>query len=400
MLIEKIIFNVLAFSLFIFIFFKMIRKNDTNYIIILGLQALGIAINFIEIIFVLHISNMVKAIVYIISIVIPIIILYLERKNINFSAIIYISSAKLALLMNNPKKAKSSLTKLITKYPNSYIGHKMLAEIYEDEGGMRKAIDEYVQVIDINKKDYKSYYRISYLLNELGKKDEAEEMLEELLRKKPEMLEATQLLGDIYCEQEKYKQAVNIYNEALKYNPTSYELYYNMGIVYTMLNDFQNAKNCYEKAATINTLLYNGYYNLAQINLIYNDLEEAEKYFMKSIDGKDVEPKAYYNLAKIYMLRGDKENAIKFLNVAIEIDHSFYKKAEIEPIFIPIKSYINYPNMEEEQNIKYNLTQKELKAQKHLERTLRLVGKLNTNNIKINKQKNKQNIIDEQREKE
>ncbi len=28
----------------------------------------------------------------------------------------------------------------------------MLAEIYEDEGGMRKAIDEYVQAIDIHKK--------------------------------------------------------------------------------------------------------------------------------------------------------------------------------------------------------------------------------------------------------
>ncbi len=400
MLAEKIIFNVLAFSLFVIIFFKMLKKNDTNYVIILCMQALGIAINFIEIIFTLNIGIFMKVLIYLLSVVIPLIIIYLEYKNINFSEIVYISLAKIALLMKDSKGAKNFLITLITKYPESYFGHKMLAEIYESEGGMRKAIDEYVQVIDINKKDYSSYYKISYLLNDLGKKTEASQMLEQLLRKKPEMLEATVLLGDIYCEQERYKEAANIYNEAIKYNPASYELYYNMGIVYTMLNDFQNAKACYEKAAAINTLLYNGYYNLAQISLIYNDLDEAEKYFMQSVMSKDIEPKAYYNLAKIYMIKGDRENAIKFLNVAIEIDHDMYKKAEAEPLFIPIKSYINYPDMDEEQVKDVKLTKKELKAQEHLEKTLKLVGKLSRNEIKPKKDKNKSIDVEKQKEKE
>lgn len=400
MLAEKIIFNILAFSLFIIMFFKMIKKNDTNYVLILCMQAIGIAVSFIEIIFVLKIGSFMKFLIYLLSIIIPIIIIYLEYKNINFSEIIYISLAKIMVFVGDSKTAKSFLIKLVTKYPESYFGHKMLAEIYESEGGMRKAIDEYVQVIDINKKDYNSYYKISYLLNDLGKKEEASQMLEVLLRKKPEMLEATTLLGDIYCEQERYKEAANIYNEALKYNPTSYELYYNMGIVYTMLNDFQNAKACYEKAAAINTLLYSGYYNLAQISLIYNDLDEAEKYFMRSVESKDVEPKAYYNLAKIYIIKGDKENAIKFLNVAIEIDHNLYKKAENEPLFFSIKTYINFPDMDEEQNLETTLTKKEIKAQEHLESTMKLVGKLSLNNIRL-KREQRENIQNkEDREKE
>ncbi len=401
MLFEKIIFNVLAFSLFILIFFKMIKKNDTNYVIILCMQAIGILISFIEIIFKLNIGVFMKFLIYLLSVIIPVIIIYFEYKGISFSEIIYISLAKIALLMKDSKGAKNFLITLVTKYPESYYGHKMLAEIYEKEGGMRKAIDEYVQAIQINKKDYNSYYKISYLLNDLGKKKEASQMLEELLRKKPEMLDATILLGDIYCEQERYKEASNIYNEALKYNPASYELYYNMGIVYTMLNDFKNAKSCYEKAAAINTLLYNGYYNLAQISLIYNDLEEAEKYFMQSVLSKDIEPKAYYNLAKIYMIRGDKENAVKFLNIAIELDHNFYDKADKEPLFIPVKSYINYPDMEEEQEKESNLTPKEIKVQEHLENTMKLVGKLSLNNIRLKKEKQNEGIDkEEQREKE
>lgn len=388
MLAEKIIFNILAFSVFIVMFFKMIKKNDTSYVIILCMQGLGIAISFIEIIFTLKVSIFFKFVIYLISVIIPIIIIYIEHKGMNFSEIIYIALAKSMMFINKTKTTKDILIRLVSRYPESYYGHKMLAEIYEKEGGMRKAIDEYVQVIDINKKDYESYYKISYLLNDLGKKDEAGEMLEELLRKKPDMLDATILLGDIYCEQERYKEAANIYNDAIKYNPVSYELYYNMGIVYTMLNDFQNAKNCYEKAAAINTLLYNGYFNLAQISLIYNDLDEAEKYFTKCIESEEIEPKAYYNLAKIYMIKGDKENAVKFLNIAIELDHGFYKKADAEPIFIPIKSLINYPDMEEEQNIINTLTKKELKVQEHLDKTMKLVGKLNIANLGVNRDKN------------
>lgn len=400
MLIEKIIFNVLAFSLFIFMFFQMIKKNDTNYLFILCMQALGIAINFIEIIFVMDIGSFMKFLIYMLSIIIPTIILLLEYKKVNFSEIIYMTLAKIALLNRDNKDAKDFLIKLVTKYPQSYFGHKMLAEIYEKEGGMRKAIDEYVQVIDINKKDYNAYYKISYLLNDLGKNNEASKMLETLLKKKPDMMEATILLGDIYCENERYKEATNIYYDALKYNPTSYELYYNLGIAYTMLNDFKNAKICYEKASSINTLLYNGYYNLAQISLIYNDLDEAEKYFMQSVVSKDLEPKAYYNLAKIYMIKGDQENAIKFLNVAIDIDPKFYKKADEEPLFIPIKTYINFPEMEEAEEVSTQLTKKEQKAQKHLENTIRLVSKLSFNNIKIKKHRQVEEvIIEEQKEK-
>lgn len=401
MLVEKIIFNILAFSLFTIMFFKMIQKNDTNYVPILCMQAVGIAINFIEIIFVWQFNIFVKIIIYLLAVIIPILIVILEYRKINFSEMLYLALSKLAMIMGDSKRAKNLLITLVGKYPESYLGHKRLAEIYEKEGGMRKAIDEYVQVIDINKQDYNSYYKISFLLNELGKKDESAQMLETLLRKKPELIEATQLLGDIYCEQERYKEAVNLYNEALKYHPASYDLYYDLGIVYTMLNDFKNAKDCYEKAATINTLLYNSYYNLGEISFIYNDLEEAEKFFMKSIQGKDVEPKAYYKLALICMLKGDKENAVKFLNVAIEIDPTLYQKADTEPIFIPIKAYINFPVVEEEEIVlETKLTKKEIKAQEHLEKTTKLVGKLSLNNLKLRKNKNIDEIdIEQGREK-
>ncbi len=398
MLVEKIIFSILAFYLFLVMFFKMIRKIDLVYVIVIVIQGIGILINFIEIIFDLKYNMVIKTIIYLISVIIPIIIMFLERKGKNFSELIYLSLIKFYKKVGNTKKSKEMLLALIEKYPDSYLAHKMLAEIYEKEGGMRKAIDEYVIAVDLDKKDYGSYYKISYLLNELGKKDDAIVMLNNLLSKKPEYLDATILLGDILSEQERYKEALNIYTNGLKYSPNNYELYYSMGIVYTMLNDFPNAKICYEKAATINTLLYNAYYSLGQINLIEMELDEAERYFTKSLEDEEQEPDAYYKLGKIYMLRGDHKNAVKFVNLAIQLDNNYIKVANQEPIFIPVKSRFEMPIIDEEdiKPRKTKHTKRELKAKKHLDNTYNVVGKLNIHKIKPNiKTKTNENFENE-----
>ena len=94
MIIEKIIFSILAFYLFLVMFFKMMKKVDSAYITVLILQAIGIALEFIEIIFSLNFNIIIKVIIYLIAIVIPIIIMYLERKGKNFLELVHIARAK------------------------------------------------------------------------------------------------------------------------------------------------------------------------------------------------------------------------------------------------------------------------------------------------------------------
>lgn len=84
MITQKIIFNLLAFTLFIIVFFKMIKKNDTTYIDILVLQFIGIAVNFIELISDIKFPIIIKILLYILGVIIPGIVLILEKKNILF----------------------------------------------------------------------------------------------------------------------------------------------------------------------------------------------------------------------------------------------------------------------------------------------------------------------------
>ncbi len=382
-MIEKILFNLIAFSLFTNIFIlKLIKKNDTTYLIVLVTEAIGIAINFISILFGIWNGIVIRVIMYLLAIIIPILVIALEKKGINVSNNLNILISKTFILLNNTKKAKEYLINSITIYPNSVKTHKLLAEIYEKEGGIRKAIDEYNKVIELDKNDYNTQYKVSYLLNDLKRKDEAVEILNNVLNNKPEYLEATNLLGEILCEQQKYKEAASVYASAIRYNPNNYELYYNLGLVYTMLNDFQSAKEYYDKAAEINHELHNGYYCLGKISLLYRDIELAEEYFAKALMG-ELEADAYYELAKIYMIKNERDKAITFVNKAIELDGKYIEIVKNEPMFLIIKQYINLPiNVLEETNKENKLDVKEETAINHLNNVYELTKSLSVNEIK------------------
>lgn len=418
---EQLLFNLLAVSLFIIIFFKIIRKNDGNYIFVLVLQTIGIVISFLEILNVIDESFLGGTIRYVFSIIIPLLIIFIELKGINFSEILSVLVAKIFIFFGDTKTAKLILLKLVTKYPESYLGHKLLAECYEKEGGMRRAIDEYVTAVDINKKDYKSYFKIADLLRDLGKKDEAIQMLETLVKTKPDCYEASMLLGELLCEQERFKEAANVYNEALRYKPADFDLYYNLGIVYTRLSDFQMAKEMYEKAAAINHKMYGANYNLGLIAFIQRDYDTAEKYFEKSLYG-NLEAMSYYQLAKIYVFKGEKDKAITFLNKAIELDPKFLKLAAKEKAFKKIKEYITVsvkmddssPEDKAEETDEYELRksiilrEQEEIARKYLEDTLKLIEEMSENSSKqkvdekvdyiFNKEKRKKEKIIEEKE--
>lgn len=384
---EKIIFNLFAFSLFILIFLKLIRKNDTSYVYLLVLQFIGIAINFIELSLGKSFGLIIKLIMYILSVFIPIFFIWLEyTKKIEFAEVFYLMVAKISILIGKEEISKKYLLQLISKYPNSYKGHKMLAELYEENEKYELALEEYEKVYEFNQKDQDIYIKIGKLYGNVGRENEAIEIFSDLLKKRPDYYEASMILADILNSKQEYKEAVQVYMAALKYRPADYDLYYNLGMTYTMINDFAKAKECYEKAAQINSTLYHARYSLGQLNLLYGDLEEAEKYFMECIDAEEVEAGAYYYLARIAMIKGETDKAKNYANIAIEENPTIYEKMAEENIFMPIIDEVNKPKINVEgkkKNKKKLLSKKEILIDMHLDNTCKLVGKLNNNDIEM-----------------
>ena len=57
MLAEQLIFTFISLAIFVYMFFKMIKNNDTTYVVILILEAIGIAMNFIEFAFTMGVGG-------------------------------------------------------------------------------------------------------------------------------------------------------------------------------------------------------------------------------------------------------------------------------------------------------------------------------------------------------
>lgn len=402
MIFEKIIFNILAFTLFTIIFMKMIKKNDTSYVYVLGIEFIGIVLNFVELFINVRFNLFFRMVMYLLSVIIPSAILIIEyKKKLDFPELFRVTMAKIYMNLGKNDEAKDYLFSLINKYPESYLGHKLLAELYEKEGKRENAIDEYIRVTEINSKDLNINYNIAKLLNQEQRREEAVSILQDMLKKKPESYEATKLLGDILFSEEQYKEAISVYMNALRYHPGNYDLYYNLGMTYTMVNDFQRAKEFYDKAAEINSLLYNAKLSLGQIALIYGDLDEAEQYFNESLKGENVESGSYYYLSQIALLRGDKEKATNYMNVAIGLDPKLYDKAQKENVFTPIKKEVIEPTEEARQSAKKNeLPPKDKRCINHLSKTCTLVSSLNNDDIKMManvKKKERQKQQDKQR---
>ncbi len=391
MLIEKFVFNILAISLFVIIFSKLIRKNDTNYVFILVLEAIGIAFNFLELLIGgFFASAVMKVLMYLFSIIIPLVVVVYEYAGNNFSEVLSVFFSKILIWIGDKQAAKDVLLAMIEKYPDTYKGHIKLAEIYEKDGDYKRAIDEYVLAVDNNQRDYDSFYKIAVLLNEQNQRNEAIEMLHRLLESKPEYYNASIMLGELLCGQGRFKEAVSVYQDALKYKPSDFELYYSLGIAYTRLNDFASAKDAYEKAAEINHRAYAAKYSLAQIALIEKDLDAAEEHFQECLMSEELEPKAYYQLAKIYLVKEEKDKAIIFANKAIELDNEYIKIIGHDPAFKNILEYLDLSIHTLDKVVKKEKKRDE-NIHEYMDETIHLIINLNENekNYRVNKKVDK-----------
>ncbi len=95
MIVEKIFFNLIAIALFTVIFMKLIHKNDTSYIIILILEFVGIAINFVELFLPTTLNAFFKVFIYFLAVLIPLWVLWLKYfRKMNFPEFFHLMMAK------------------------------------------------------------------------------------------------------------------------------------------------------------------------------------------------------------------------------------------------------------------------------------------------------------------
>ena len=95
---------------------KLIKKNDTSYIYVLALEFIGIVISFIGLIFSIKLNWFLKTITYFFSVIIPAIILWMEKvKKADFPELFNVTIAKILDRFGKHEQAKTMILTFLNK---------------------------------------------------------------------------------------------------------------------------------------------------------------------------------------------------------------------------------------------------------------------------------------------
>ena len=372
-----ILFAIISLGIFIFTIAKLIREKNWFLLIEVGIESIGIISNTIYMFSGKRVPEVIYAFNVFFSIIIPIALLFIEKRGIKLGELIYLARAN-----SDKENMANILIDALDHYPNSIAIHKKFLNYYLEKGARGNAEDEYLKLISLEPNNKELYVGLANLYREDRKFNEAIEVLEEIYNNQLEDLEFCKLLGDLYYDAGRFEGAASIYSKALQVHPESFDLYYAMGMTYTMLNDFNTAKEYYNKAAKINSYRDEvASLNLGQIQLILGEYDEAQKFFEKLImsDDDKISANAYYNLAKIKLIKGEQQLATKYCNLAIELDPEIKKKIILDRRFEMILDRLN---IEKQKAVNTRTSEKERKIINYLNRNFEINNSTTTSGKK------------------
>lgn len=335
---EIIIFLIISLALFSSLFVKNLRKRNKKELLFLVLNVFFILLFVVYYILTKSYSNIIRFMSYTISIIIPIILVILNYYDYNFKEGLVVLSVNTVLLFGNRQLAKKLIFKFLKNRPHSFALHKKLGDIYKEEGGIRKAIGEYIVALNLKQVPF-LYLEVAEMFYDLDNKDEAKEALLFIISREPNFLEAYLFLSKIYLESEQYKEAAKSLNDALKCyeGKGDYDIYYQLGEIHAKLNEFKESRSNFEKANEIVEKEIIRLY-IAQLYLIENEEDKAIKAFKELLDVDILKPYVLYELAKVAKYRGEKDKAISYINEAIKYDDKIKDRALSEDMFYDIRT--------------------------------------------------------------
>lgn len=200
---------------------------------------------------------------------------------------------------------------------------QMLADrayTYHKIGEFEKGLDDYDKAIDLQSNKYEYYFGKYYLLDEMNRPDEAQEVLKKAAELEVKTKEDKYNLAKIHFYQELYDQAFPELSESFANGFT--EAYFYIGEIYSRKKDYSTAKYYYEKYLEEGGLATPQIYNqIASCLIKMGEYEQAIYYLDKGIFSvhNDTIRVLLKNQIIAYENMGDFENALAKLKSYIAV---------------------------------------------------------------------------------
>lgn len=333
MILDKLVLISITFLLIVALSFRYVKRYAPENIILVAMASISFAIYITFVIMNVSIHLYAQILIFIFSFFIPGIAVLLQYNNIVITRKIMYFRMKSAYKNKEYKKTINYIEKIVLTEGRKAEYLYILGQCYKELKDFINARDSFALAVELDNKDYKSYYELALILDETNKKETAMVMFRKALSINPNFYEAAEALGICLTSQGRFEDAVKAYKDAVKVHENSYELYYNIGMLQMELGHYDDAILAFKRSIEINPNLYTAFYNLGAIEYMRGEYDSAIEYYKKVVKSSIYGPKAYYNIAISYAAKNEYDLAMTSLEYAIEIDPKYLKMAKNELVF-------------------------------------------------------------------
>ena len=209
---------------------------------------------------------------------------------------------------------------VIQQCPNAAVAYLNRGTIYQKQGRMQAAENDFTQAIQYGPGNYKNFANRGFIYNKTGKYAKAVPDLTKAARLSGDRPEILSSLGFSLMQTGKMDRALQLFNKVLKLQPDNAEVLTNRGTVFYTIGKLNEALSDYSRALEIQPDYVNAIYNRGLTYLNLGNPEAAITDFEATLEKEPDHAGAYGNLGVAWSRLGKQEKAFEAYNKSIALN--------------------------------------------------------------------------------
>ena len=215
------------------------------------------------------------------------------------------------------ESAEALANLVVSKYPDSQLGWKVLGAVLRRSHRNSEAEEAYRKAVELSPQDAEAHYNLGNTFKELGRLEEASLSLKKAVMLNEEFADAHNNLGNTLKELGKLEDSESCYLRVVELAPDRAECFYNLGLIRQELNKLELAEASYRKAVSIKPNYAEAFNNLGLVYKELGKLDDAEASYSRAIVLQPNFQRALMNRWRLYFDKGEYMAALSDADACI-----------------------------------------------------------------------------------
>ncbi len=242
-------------------------------------------------------------------------------------------------------KAEECFAELVELEPAEPSHYYHLALAQRSRGEKTKALKTYEEGIAAHPTSSILLYNAGTLMDEMGQKEKAADVLYKSLQGDEYLEDAVNYLGVLLGQMKQYRESVQVFDKGLVQFDKSYQLWFNRGIVLELARREEDAVASFDRAYELNRedpVLIN-YYTGALLKT--RDYTKAIRICKQGLNNYPDDAELIYGLSKVYSHMGEKDVAVDLLKRVVQLDPVYLVRLRKDMDFKTLQNHPGYKSL-------------------------------------------------------